>query len=96
MANPGDMRREACACSNIIQDDDGNVISGLTDQILGGDDEWYCKKCEPLHYDQCYKHYHSKLSGCCCTPGDPCDYHAATCVVCVGKCKGHPLVQGGC
>lgn len=24
-------------------------------------------------------------SNCCCTPGDPCDYHAATCTVCVTK-----------
>lgn len=28
---------------------------------------------------------------CICEPGDPCDYHAATCVVCLnGKCQGHP------
>jgi hypothetical protein len=28
---------------------------------------------------------------CICEPGDPCDYHAATCVVCPpGRCTGHP------
>lgn len=27
---------------------------------------------------------------CICTVGDPCDYHAATCIVCKGGCKGHP------
>ena len=27
---------------------------------------------------------------CICTKGDPCDYHAATCLNCVGGCKGHP------
>jgi len=28
--------------------------------------------------------------GCICCAGDPCDYHAATCVVCHPKCQGHP------
>jgi hypothetical protein len=36
----------------------------------------------------------SKAVGACvCAKGDPCDYHAATCVVCPGgKCQGHPEV----
>lgn len=28
---------------------------------------------------------------CICDPGDPCDYHAASCTVCPDrKCQGHP------
>lgn len=27
---------------------------------------------------------------CCCKPNDPCDFHAASCTICVGRCKGHP------
>lgn len=31
--------------------------------------------------------------GCICSPGAPCDYHAATCKTCPGgRCKGHPVV----
>lgn len=33
---------------------------------------------------------HSLPGYCICTAGDPCDYHAATCVVCPVRCKGHP------
>ena len=29
--------------------------------------------------------------GCICTAGDPCDYHAATCITCIGGCQGHPV-----
>lgn len=29
-------------------------------------------------------------ASCICTPGDPCDYHAATCVTCPNGCVGHP------
>ena len=30
--------------------------------------------------------------GCICLPGDPCDYHAATCTLCPpGKCVGHQV-----
>lgn len=31
------------------------------------------------------------MKGCICTAGDPCDYHAATCVTCIGGCQGHPV-----
>lgn len=31
-----------------------------------------------------------KTQGCICCTGDPCDYHAATCVVCYPRCQGHP------
>lgn len=31
---------------------------------------------------------------CICEENNPCDYHAATCVVCEGKCKGHPSHLG--
>lgn len=27
---------------------------------------------------------------CICTTGDPCDYHAVTCITCHPKCQGHP------
>lgn len=27
---------------------------------------------------------------CVCTEGDPCDYHAATCITCTPRCTGHP------
>ena len=27
---------------------------------------------------------------CLCAQGDPCDYHAATCITCNGRCSGHP------
>jgi hypothetical protein len=27
---------------------------------------------------------------CICIPGDPCDYHAATCIICFPICQGHP------
>lgn len=27
---------------------------------------------------------------CICEQDNPCDYHAATCLICVGGCKGHP------
>lgn len=27
---------------------------------------------------------------CICVAGDPCDYHAATCITCYPKCQGHP------
>lgn len=32
------------------------------------------------------------ISRCICEPGDPCDYHAATCTTCDISCKGHPLI----
>lgn len=28
---------------------------------------------------------------CICEPGNPCDYHAVTCIICPsGHCQGHP------
>lgn len=30
------------------------------------------------------------MSHCICLTGDPCDYHAATCITCHPKCQGHP------
>jgi hypothetical protein len=31
------------------------------------------------------------MKACVCTTGNPCDYHAATCITCPnGKCVGHP------
>lgn len=30
------------------------------------------------------------MSYCICCTGDPCDYHAATCITCRPKCQGHP------
>ena len=27
---------------------------------------------------------------CICKVGDPCDYHAATCITCHPRCGGHP------
>ncbi len=49
----------ACECSGIIQDDDGNILS-LIPHILGGDDEWYCSKCEQSHYDYINTYYNGK------------------------------------
>ncbi len=32
---------------------------------------------------------------CICEPGNPCDYHIATCITCQppGHCQGHPNAQ---
>lgn len=54
---PGETRHAACTCSKVIQDSEGNAISGLTDQILGADDEWYCSVCESIHYRACVSWY---------------------------------------
>jgi len=32
----------------------------------------------------------SVVRSCACSVGSPCDWHAVSCVVCVGGCKGHP------
>ncbi len=56
-AYPGQRRRDCCSCTNVVQDNEGNVVSGLTDQILGGDDEWYCRSCEPRFYYACDTKY---------------------------------------
>lgn len=41
----------------------------------------------PITCTQC----RAALKLCICEPGDPCDYHAATCVTCTGGCSGHPV-----
>lgn len=58
--NPGDITKDFCpfCCTTGWDDEIGETISHTTNQILGGDDEWYCEQCQPTFYKNIKQHYH--------------------------------------
>lgn len=57
---PGKKQAGTCPCTRIVQDAEGNTISGLVDQIMGQDGIWYCKSCEPGFYRNVDEHYNGR------------------------------------
>jgi len=51
-----------------------------------------CRNPTEDSYSLCSHHEQARRQ-CICRPGDPCDWHAITCVVCYPRCQGHPVEE---
>lgn len=55
----GTIKKGYCpGCVRIVQDEEGgDAGTSLPNLILGGDDDWYCEKCDSSHFKAIQQHY---------------------------------------